>query len=192
MSVSSKLKSAYNLASHLHTSARAHIAERQSERDGQEASQDSRRDQRGERLTSAGREALMWGRVLGQATWEWAREQPEIMRRVERAEERIDELRRRAQAHVQQLEEELWAWVRTLEEEAPSPRLSGPTLSECYATLNISSTASDSELRRAWKRLMVECHPDRHAQDPSALERAERKARLVNEAYQTVCRARGL
>ena len=180
MPITSKLKSAYDLASRLHTNARGHITERRSEQ------------RRSNERVHLGREAFLWSQVLGQTTWDWAREQPAIQEQLTRAEVRFDSLRLHAQERVSRLEEELWEWVRQLEDGARPQRLSGPTLAECYVTLQVSPSVSDITLRKSWRALMLECHPDRYAQDPVALERAERQARLVNEAYQTICRVRGL
>ena len=140
------------------------------------------------------REALRWGKVLGRAAWDWAQEQPVVQRQKRRVEERVAELRERAQARFAQLEDEFWEWVKQLDEEGyvSGPPRSGPSLNECYKVLEVSPVASDIEVRKAWRALMLKCHPDRFAHDPEAEARAEREARRVNEAYQVICRVRGL
>lgn len=48
-----------------------------------------------------------------------------------------------------------------------------------YATLGVSRTASQDEIKRAYRRLTLELHPDRTPEDGEAAERF----RLVSEAY---------
>jgi curved DNA-binding protein CbpA len=48
-----------------------------------------------------------------------------------------------------------------------------------YFILNVTSNASASEIRRAYRRLALECHPDHHPEDPGA----EEKFKLISEAY---------
>lgn len=140
------------------------------------------------------REAFRWGKILGQAAWDWAQERPVVQRQKRRVEEKVDELRSRAQAKVARLEDEFWEWIKQFEEEryANVPSRSAPSLVECYAQLSVSPSASDAEVRKAWRALMLKCHPDRFAHDPVAEAEAEREARIVNEAYQEIRRARGI
>ncbi len=51
-----------------------------------------------------------------------------------------------------------------------------------YAVLGVSRTATNSEIKAAYRRLTLENHPDRHPGDSEAEERY----RLVNEAYDTL------
>jgi curved DNA-binding protein CbpA len=48
-----------------------------------------------------------------------------------------------------------------------------------YFILNVTSNASASEIRRVYRRLALECHPDHHPEDPDA----EDKFKLISEAY---------
>jgi hypothetical protein len=50
---------------------------------------------------------------------------------------------------------------------------------EYYYVLNVASSASASEIRRAYRRLALEYHPDHHPEDPEA----EEKFKLISEAY---------
>ena len=49
-----------------------------------------------------------------------------------------------------------------------------------YATLNLKPDASDAEVKRRYRQLMREVHPDANKDDPAAT----RKAARVNGAYE--------
>lgn len=51
-----------------------------------------------------------------------------------------------------------------------------------YAVLDVPRTASHEEIKRRYRRLMREVHPDANAADPQAT----RKAALINQAYETL------
>lgn len=51
-----------------------------------------------------------------------------------------------------------------------------------YSILNVPSTASAPEIRRAYRKLALECHPDHHPEDPGAEERFK----LIGEAYSVI------
>lgn len=48
-----------------------------------------------------------------------------------------------------------------------------------YVILQVNGTASASEIRRAYRRLALEYHPDHHPEDPEA----EEKFKQIGEAY---------
>ena len=48
-----------------------------------------------------------------------------------------------------------------------------------YQILGLDRTASDDEIKKAFKRIALECHPDHHPEDPDLEERFKR----VTEAY---------
>jgi len=49
-----------------------------------------------------------------------------------------------------------------------------------YETLGVSKTASDAELKSAFRKAAMQCHPDRHPGD----KQAETRFKELNEAYQ--------
>ena len=67
------------------------------------------------------------------------------------------------------------------------------TLQEAYRTLGIRESATDEEVRQAYRELALRYHPDRVAsQGEAAREQAEKKFREVTEARDIIFRARGL
>ena len=67
-----------------------------------------------------------------------------------------------------------------------------PTPTE-YAILGIKTTATDGEVRAAYRRKAMECHPDRVAtRGPEAQKVAAATFRRIHEAYQTIKRERGM
>lgn len=67
------------------------------------------------------------------------------------------------------------------------------TLQEAYRTLGISETATDDEVRQAYRQLALLYHPDRVAsQGEAAREAAQKKFREVTEARDIIFRARGI
>ena len=55
-------------------------------------------------------------------------------------------------------------------------------MSNHYQTLGIEETATDDEIKRAYKKLAMQHHPDRNADDKDA----ETKMKEINEAYQVL------
>ncbi len=51
-----------------------------------------------------------------------------------------------------------------------------------YEILGVSKTASEAELKSAFRKLAMQCHPDRHPGDTAA----EAKVKELNEAYQVL------
>lgn len=52
-----------------------------------------------------------------------------------------------------------------------------------YSTLGISKSASAEEIKKAYRKLALEWHPDKHTTDKEA---AEKKFKEINEAYQVL------
>lgn len=71
--------------------------------------------------------------------------------------------------------------------------LSGNSLEEAYKVLGVPPTATDDEVRRAYRRLALEHHPDRVAALGEDIRKAaERKFQEINEARERVFKSRGM
>lgn len=62
-------------------------------------------------------------------------------------------------------------------------------MNDPYAVLGVSPSASDDEIKRAYRDLVKKYHPDSYANNPLA-DLAEAKMKEVNEAYDAIMRAR--
>ncbi len=64
-----------------------------------------------------------------------------------------------------------------------------------YAVLGISSSASDSEVKAAYKKLVMEYHPDKlmaKGVPEDFIKIANEKMAKINEAYDRICKERGI
>jgi curved DNA-binding protein CbpA len=57
--------------------------------------------------------------------------------------------------------------------------------SDPYKILGIESTASDEDVKKAYRELAKKYHPDNYANTPLA-DLAEEKMKEINEAYDTI------
>ncbi|MEP7152513.1 MAG: DnaJ domain-containing protein [Nitrospira sp.] len=55
-----------------------------------------------------------------------------------------------------------------------------------YAVLELSPTATEAEIKRAWHEHMQVWHPDRFVHSPALHRKAEARTQLINQAYQTL------
>ena len=55
-----------------------------------------------------------------------------------------------------------------------------------YALLGVGRNATEDEIKRAYRKLARELHPDRHAGTPVEAEANEERFKLVNRAYETL------
>lgn len=70
---------------------------------------------------------------------------------------------------------------------------SAPPATDPFATLGVSSSASNDEIEQAYRRRMSEYHPDRVANSAKEIrELAGQRAREINGAYEEIKRQRGL
>jgi hypothetical protein len=140
------------------------------------------------------RELWRYSKLAGEAAWEWAKAQPEVQKQLKKVETKIEQVKERTQVHIERAEREFWAWVERLEADGyiENPQRPGPSITACYERLGVLSSASNVEVKRAWREKMVQYHPDRFANDPVALKDAETKARELNEAYQAIRQIRGI
>lgn len=94
------------------------------------------------------------------------------------------------EAQVDQLE----AMLRGAHAGGPTGRAtSGQQLDDAYKVLGVSSSASDTEVKRAYRKLMSENHPDKLAGrglPESMREMAEEKTREITHAYDLIKGAR--
>lgn len=66
-------------------------------------------------------------------------------------------------------------------------------LASAYRTLEISPSATDSEVKSAFRRLVVKYHPDKYATATQQVQHeAEEKFKKINEAYQLIKKKRGM
>ena len=71
--------------------------------------------------------------------------------------------------------------------------LHGDSLEEAYKVLEVEPTASDEEVRAAYRRLALMHHPDRVATLGEDVRRAaEEKFQCINNAKERVYKARGM
>ena len=62
-------------------------------------------------------------------------------------------------------------------------------MNDPYAVLGVSSSASDEEIKKAYRELVKKYHPDNYANNPLA-DLAEAKMKEVNEAYDAIVKMR--
>jgi DnaJ like chaperone protein len=86
------------------------------------------------------------------------------------------------------------AWERAAGGQS-SARAASPNEPDAYAVLGVARTATDAELRAAWKQLMRENHPDTLAArgvPADFVQRASDKVAGINAAWDRIKRERGL
>ena len=62
-------------------------------------------------------------------------------------------------------------------------------MNDPYAVLGVSASASDEEVKKAYRELVKKYHPDNYANNPLA-DLAEAKMKEVNEAYDAIVKMR--
>ena len=72
-------------------------------------------------------------------------------------------------------------------------RRSYNTIDAAYAVLEISPSATDDEVKSAYRRMAMQNHPDKVATlGPEVQKAAEEKFRKIQEAYDTIKKQRGI
>lgn len=62
-------------------------------------------------------------------------------------------------------------------------------MNDPYAVLGVSASASDEEVKKAYRELVKKYHPDNYANNPLA-DLAEAKMKEINEAYDSIVKMR--
>jgi len=71
--------------------------------------------------------------------------------------------------------------------------MGGTTLEDAYKTLGIDPSATDDEVRRAYRRMALKHHPDKVETLGEDMKRAaEKKFQEINAAKEQVFKARGM
>jgi DnaJ like chaperone protein len=68
-----------------------------------------------------------------------------------------------------------------------------PTLDQAYAVLGIERTSTDAEVKRAYRRLLSQHHPDKLVSKglpEEMMKLAAEKTHEIRQAYETITRAR--
>lgn len=69
----------------------------------------------------------------------------------------------------------------------------GNRVIDWYAVLEVHESASDDEVKKAFRRMSVKYHPDKvHSLGEEAVKGAEEKFRQLNEAYENIKKQRGM
>ena len=55
-----------------------------------------------------------------------------------------------------------------------------------YALLELSATATEAEIKKAWREQLQVWHPDRFTHAPALHRKAEARTKLINQAYETL------
>lgn len=85
-------------------------------------------------------------------------------------------------------------WMSMTEADADSMLgMGGSSLDDAYKVLGVSPSASDDEVRKAYRKLALANHPDRVAALGEDIRRAaEKKLQEINDAKERVYKARGM
>lgn len=85
-------------------------------------------------------------------------------------------------------------WLQMSASEVDSMlHLEGNTLEDAYKVLGLTPQATDDEIRKAYRRLALEHHPDRVAKlGEDVRKAAEKKLQEINAAKERIYKARGL
>ena len=85
-------------------------------------------------------------------------------------------------------------WVRQSMGAAAEATQSGPSLEDAYQILGIQPQASDAEVKRAYRRLLSQHHPDKLVSKglpEEMMQLAAQKIHEIRQAYERILQARG-
>lgn len=91
--------------------------------------------------------------------------------------------------------ERLDAMIKAEQHAGRNGRIDQVSLDDAFAILNIRSNASDSEVKRAYRRLMNQHHPDKlvaKGLPQEMMKLAEEKTHEIRVAYERIQKARGM
>jgi DnaJ like chaperone protein len=74
---------------------------------------------------------------------------------------------------------------------APKAKAPAAKVHDPYRVLGVARTASMDDVKKAYRNLMREHHPDRHAGEAAAQKRASDKTTEIAAAYAAIKKARG-
>lgn len=106
---------------------------------------------------------------------------------IARADGRVDE------SEVRMLRRIATALQLGLQEVDSLLGLGGTSTDDAYKVLEVAPSATDAEVRRAYKQLVLKHHPDRMATlGDDVKQAAEEKLKQINEAYDRIRQERGM
>ena len=94
----------------------------------------------------------------------------------------VDRVLEMLRAHFPDFEPD-GGWARRPRSEPPDRPQTDPVLARCYAELGIPYGADFTQVRRAWRRLMREHHPDVQGEDPDRQRASTELAQRLNDAF---------
>jgi DnaJ like chaperone protein len=97
------------------------------------------------------------------------------------------------QAEIEALKEVASAMGLSVQEVESMLNLGGNTLEQAYKVLEIEPTATDDEVKKAYRQLALKHHPDRVATLGEDVKKAaEEKFQQINNAKEMIYKARGI
>lgn len=86
-------------------------------------------------------------------------------------------------------------YQRYYQQQRPNHQSSRQHMNDAYDLLDINKTATDAEIKKAYRRMMSKHHPDKlmsQGMPPEMIKIATEKTQQVKQAYETIKQARGM